>query len=315
MKDKKNKIILVSGSVAYDRIMDYPGYFKDRILPDKIHILSVSFIINSLKENYGGTAGNIAYSLSLLGEKPKILSLAGEDFKKYDAWLKKNKIDGSHIKINKEATACAYIITDKDDNQLSAFYPGSLDNKYCQIVRKFAKVDLAIVSPDDQIRMKKYLKLYKERKIPYIFDPGQNVGLFKANEFTFAISGAKVLIGNDYEIEIILKVLKIKIEQLAKMAETIIITKGSKGSEVYSGNKKFNIKVSKPLKSLDPTGAGDAYRAGLIKGILSGFPIEKSARLGSVVAAYTVEKYGTQTHTFTSADLKKRYRDNYKEEL
>jgi adenosine kinase len=299
MKKNKNKTILVSGSLAYDRIMDFPGYFKDRILPDKIHILNVSFIINGLKENFGGTAGNIAYSLALLGEKPKILSLAGEDFKKYDKWLKKNKIDTSLIKINKESTACAYIITDKNDNQIAGFYPGSLDNQYCQIANKFAKVDLAIVAPDDQIRMKKYLKLYKEKKIPYIFDPGQNVGLFKASELKYAITGAKVVIGNDYEIEIIRKTLKIKIEKLAKMTETVIITKGSKGSEVYSQNKKFNINPAKPKKSLDPTGAGDAFRAGLIKGILSGWPIEKSARLGSVVAVYTVEKYGTQTHEFS----------------
>ena len=304
--------ILVSGSLVYDRIMDFPGEFKDHILPDKIHILNVSFTINKLRESFGGTAGNIAYNLSLLGEKPIILGMGGTDFFKYEKWLKNRKIDISRIgKSKKELTASAYIITDRADNQITGFYPGPLDKKYCRVAKKIKNVKIAIVSPDAKERMLEYVKIYKKSNIPYIFDPGQQIINFSKKELKQAIIGSKVLIGNDYEIQLILKKLNINLARLGKMTEILVITKGASGSEIYSTSKIIKIPSAKPKNTSDPTGAGDAYRAGLIKGLVEGWPLEKTGRLASLVAVYTVEKYGTQTHRFSWEGLGKRYKENF----
>lgn len=308
--------ILVSGSLAYDRIMNFPGYFKDHILPDKIHILNVSFAINKLKEGFGGTAGNIAYNLSLLGEEPIVLGLVGEDFAKYEKWLKNKKVDISKVKkIKGELTASAYIITDQDDNQITGFYGGLGNIQYCQIVKKIKNVGLAIIAPDIKTRMLEYAKIYHTLKISYIFDPGQQITSFTASELKQLVAGARVLIGNDYEVQLILNRLNLEQKQLEKMVEMLVITKGAKGSEIYHQSKKIKIPPAKPKNTSDPTGAGDAYRAGLIKGLVAGWPLEKVGRLAGLVAVYTVEKYGTQTHKFTWSELAKRYKENFKSEL
>ncbi|MFA4833926.1 MAG: carbohydrate kinase family protein [Patescibacteria group bacterium] len=311
---KKNacNTILVCGSLVYDRIMDFPGEFKDHILPEKIHILNVSFTINKLRESFGGTAGNIAYNLSLLGEKPIILGRVGTDFFKYEKWLKNQKIDTARIgKSKKELTASAYIITDRADNQITGFYPGPLDKKYCRVAKKIKNVKIAIVSPDAKLRMLEYLKIYKKSNVSYIFDPGQQIINFSEKELRWAIAGSKVLIGNDYEIQLVLKKLNINLAKLEKMTEILVITKGAKGSEIHNRGKIIKIPSAKPKNTSDPTGAGDAYRAGLIKGLVEGWPLEKTGRLAALVAVYTVEKYGTQTHRFSWAGLKKRYRENF----
>ena len=308
--------VLVSGSLVYDRIMDFPGYFKEHILPEKIHILNVSFCINRLQESFGGTAGNIAYNLSLLGEKPIVSGIVGEDFGKYEKWFRKNQINLSLVKkIKKENTASAYIMTDQADNQITGFYPGPRGDKFFQEIKKIKKIDLAIVSPELKERMLGHIKIYKELKIPYVFDPGQQITSFSASDLNLAIKGAKILIGNDYEIELIIKKLSVNIEKLQKFCEILVITKGSKGSLIYCKGKKIVIPPAKPKNTSDPTGAGDAYRAGLIKGVLSDWPLEKAGRLAGLVAVYTVEKYGTQTHRFSWKELEKRYRESYGEKL
>lgn len=309
--------ILVSGSLAYDRIMDFPGRFKDHIMPEKIHMLNVCFVVKKLQESFGGTAGNIAYSLSLVGERPIVLGVVGDDFDKYEKWLKKNKINVSLVKkVPNQLTAAAYITTDQDDNQISAFYPGPISKGYCaQVVNKNKNADLAIISPEYKERMLEYAKLYKKFKIPYISDPGQQLTALTNEELAFMIKGSKVYIGNDYEIELTLNRLKISQKQLEKMTEMLIVTKGSQGVYIYQGGKTFFAPPAKPLNTSDPTGAGDAFRAGLIKGLLAGYPLDKVGRLGNTVAVYTVEKYGTQTHQFTWAELEKRYYQNYKERL
>ncbi|MDD5071411.1 MAG: carbohydrate kinase family protein [Patescibacteria group bacterium] len=317
MKNKNTcNTILVSGSLVYDRIMNFPGEFKDHILPDKIHILNVSFTINKLRESFGGTAGNIAYNLSLLGEKPIILGRVGADFFKYEKWLKGKEIDISKIrKSKKELTASAYIITDQADNQITGFYPGPMDKKYCQVAKKIKNVKMAIVSPDAKARMIEYLKIYKKSNIPYIFDPGQQIINFSRKELKWAIPGSQVLIGNDYEIHLVLKNTGMNLAKLGKMTEILVITKGDKGSEIYSGGRVVKIPPAKPKNTSDPTGAGDAYRAGLIKGLSEGWPLDKIGRLAGLVAVYTVEKYGTQTHYFNWKGLEKRYEENYGESL
>lgn len=305
--------ILVSGSVAYDQIMDFPGYFKENILPDKIHVLNVSFYIDKLQESFGGTAGNIAYNLSLLGVRPTILANVGYDFGAYRLWLKKNKIDTSQIKMDKaQKTPVAYIITDKADNQIAGFYPGAMATPYQLKVNCLKKDSLAIIAPDN---VKNYLylsKVYKQKKVPYIFDPGQQVASLSGSQIKQVTTGAKVFISNDYELSLALKKSGWSLSQLRSKVELVVTTLGAKGSVMYQGKKKIKIPPAKPKNTSDPTGAGDAYRAGLIKGLVSGYPLEKIGRLASVVAVYTVEKYGTQTHRFTWSDLKQRYRRNFK---
>lgn len=349
MTNKFNNI-LVCGSIVYDRIMNFPGKFSDHILPDKVHILNVSFALNKLTESYGGTGGNIAYNLALLGEKPRLFSAAGSDFEKYADWLKRNKVDIRGVKIdNSVATASCYIMTDQADNQITGFYCGSnmKTSPYPLLLKergknkganKFSPCQggvrggfagkcltplhpplsgggIAIVSPDAVARMIEYVKIFKRFKVPYIFDPGQQITSLTAKELKWGTAGAKVLIGNDYEIELISKKTGLKRTELEKMAETLVITKGAKGSEIYSQNKKLIIPPAKPKAVSDPTGAGDAYRAGLIKGLALGLKLEKAGRLAAVTAVYTVEKYGTQTHEFTWSELGKRYKENFKESL
>lgn len=318
--------ILVSGSVAYDQIMDFAGRFKDNILPEKIHILNVSFFIEQLKESFGGTAGNIAYNLALLGERPTILANVGSDFSSYRRWLQKNKIDISQIKVSKnEKTPVAYIITDQDDNQIAGFYPGAMAKSYelrtKDLEQKFkvqgskSNVAIAIVSPQNPVDMIKLPEIFKKKKIPYIFDPGQQITSLNGGQLRGAIPGSKVLIGNDYEINLISKKTGWSNGDLLKKTEILVTTLGEKGSVIKTGKLVYRIPPAKPKNTSDPTGAGDAYRAGLIYGLLRGWPLEKVGRLAGLVAVYTVEKYGTQTHKFTWKSLAKRYRQNFGERL
>lgn len=350
--------IFVSGSLAYDRIMDFSGRFRDHILPEKIHILNVSFVVDKIKEGFGGTAGNIAYNLALLGEKPKVLGVVGDDFGKYKKWLSEKNVDISKIKIaSGSLTAAAHIMTDQDDNQISAFYPGSCDISCCGEVKKilegYSKEEkkniLAIVSAEYQKRMMSYIAIYKKERIPYIFDPGQQIFALTKEDIIEALNGAKVLIGNDYEIQIILNKIGKNLGRvkgldlpecgavplgdavsngstasldtadtdfnLEKMLEILVITKGAEGSIIYNNGKKIIIPPARPKNVCDPTGAGDAYRAGFIKGLVESWPLEKTGRLAGLVSVYTVEKYGTQTHTFNWDELAARYRENFGEEL
>lgn len=308
--------IIICGSLAYDRIMDFPGKFSEHILAGKTHILNLSFTVNGVIESFGGTGGNIAYNLTLLGERPNLIAAAGKDFAKYKTWLKKNKIGISGVKIIKnELTASAYIMTDRADNQITAFYPETKAKTPLIPLLKGDKNALAIIAPDLVARMVEYAKIFKRFKVPYIFDPGQQIISYNVQELKYSMAGAKALIGNDYEIELVLNKLKIKLKQLEKMVEILIITKGGDGSEVYHQGQKIIIRPAKAKTVLDPTGAGDAYRAGFIKGLAMGWPLLKCGRLASTVAVYTVEKYGTQTHKFSWEELERRYRENYGESL
>ena len=310
-----NKNILISGSLVYDRIMDFPGYYKDHIIPEKIHLFNISFLINELRESFGGTAGNIAYNLALLEEKSTILTTVGKDFGEYKKWLEKIRIDISQLKVVKDKnTPSVYIITDKSDNQIAAFNPGAMTVARGTFSKKYLKSAWAIISPGNAEDMVNYAKLYQKAKVKYIFDPGQQIGALSAVDLKTGISGAEILIGNDYEIALICKKIKCKQEDLLKKVKTLIITKGELGSEIYNKKQKINIPPVKVTKVLDPTGAGDAYRSGLIKGLVNGWPIEKAAKLGSLVATYAVEKHGTQNHSFTQKQLAKKFKECYNED-
>lgn len=308
--------ILVSGSMAYDAIMDFPDNFENHILPDKIHSINVSFLINDLKINYGGTAGNIAYNLSLLNEKPIIISTAGKDFRKYKNWLGDNKIDYSNIKIIKdEPTAVAYIITDKSDNQITAFYPGSMKYSGGKIKKELLKNALAIIAPGFKEDMIKYPEIYKKNEVPYIFDPGQQIPALASEKLKKGIEGSQAFVSNDYELSLIMNKTGWNENEILEKTDILVTTFGEKGSVIKTKKEKIAVPAIKPKEIKDPTGAGDAYRAGFIKGLVSHWPMEKTGRLASVVAAYAVENYGTQNHKFSWEDVCERYRENFGEEI
>lgn len=311
------KKICVFGSLAYDHIMDHPGKFSDNIMPDKIHMLNVGFLISELKDSFGGTAGNICYNLALLQERPIMISSAGNDFEKYKQWLSPFSIDTSHVKIVKEVTtAAAYIITDAGDNQITAFYPGAMNHPADEDSPDLRDIDIAILSPGNKDNIFGLSKLFKKFGIRYIFDPGQMItSLATLPEFKECIFGAHVLIANDYEVSYILEKTNVTKKEILSHVDALITTLGEKGSLIETKEKTYEIPPAKPLNTCDPTGAGDAYRAGLIKGMTLDLGWAVSGRLGSVVSVYTVEQYGTQTHTFTIDDIKKRYEENYKEKL
>jgi len=287
--------IVISGSIAYDLVMNFPGKFKDHILPDKINKLSVGLVVNKPTENFGGTAANIAYNLSLIKENPIILGIVGNDFGKYEKHFKKNKINTSYIKKNKTGkTANAYIITDQNNNQITSYYAGENDVKYCQIVKTIKNIKLAIVSPDSIDMMNEYIRLYQSLNIPYIFDPGQQTTCFTAQNLKKAISKSQILICNEYEIKLILNKLKIKISSLLKLLSVLIITKGGNGSEIYVENEKIKIPAHEVKKAVNPTGAGDAYRAGLIHGLINQWSWKKTGKLASFLAARVVKTNLTQ---------------------
>lgn len=308
--------IAISGSLAYDTIMDFPGRFSDYIIPGQVNNLNVSFPLRQQHTSFGGTAGNIAYNLSLLGEKPTILGVVGSDFAPYRSWLLKNRIDISRLaSVPSGLTAHAQIITDQDDNQIAAFCPGPAKPGYVDRSSRLSGFSLAIISPDDIGRMFAYAKSYKKQGIPYIFDPGQMVPTFPAAKLRLAIRGAQLLIGNDYEIRQVRTKLKITNKMLCEMVPTVVVTKGRQGSEIFHQGHRITIPPVKPKNTSDPTGAGDAYRAGLIKGLVRGYNLKTCGQLASLVAVYTVEKYGTQTHRFTLPELVRRYKKSFQEKL
>jgi adenosine kinase len=307
--------IYISGSIAYDRIMDFPGRFSDHILPDKIHILNVCFIVNGMIEKFGGTAGNIAYSLSLLNERPIILATIGRDYERYFEWLNKNKLSVEGIKIiEQEFTAGAYITTDKADNQITGFNPGSM--KYPSEY-KFGNINpedsIALLAAGNLQDMIEYAKIYKTKGIRYICDPGQSLTAWDDNALREWIDGSIILISNDYELELIMKKTGMDKKGLLGLTKTIITTLGEKGSIITTTEFELNIPAAKVNKVLDPTGAGDAYRAGLLKGIVMGKDIETAAKMGAVAATYAIEHYGTQEHQYTYEDFLERYRENFGE--
>ncbi|UCC17891.1 MAG: carbohydrate kinase family protein [Dehalococcoidales bacterium] len=300
--------ILISGSLAYDRIMDFPGKFSDHILPEKIHVLNVAFTVNSLTEKFGGTAGNIAYSLSLLGEKPIILSTIGRDYHRYYEWLEENNITREGIKIiNDELTACAYITTDQSDNQITGFNPGAMKYRVTFDLDEFNPDNtIAIVAPGNLDDMVHLCQEYKSKGIRYIFDPGQQLTSFDKESILKCIDGAYILISNDYELEMIMEKIGLDRDGILKLVTIIITTLGENGSRVCTIDRVAEIPPVKIEKAVDPTGAGDSYRSGLIKGLVQNLDIVDCAAMGSACASFAVEYLGTQEHRFTHEEFQKR---------
>jgi adenosine kinase len=305
--------IFVSGSLAYDRIMDFPGRFVDHILPEKIHILNVCFMVNGLTERFGGTAGNIAYNLALLGEKPIILATAGKDFGPYRDWLTSLGLPLEGIKeIPEEFTAGAYITTDLADNQITGFNPGAMKHRS---EYRFDGLNpaaaLAIVAPGSLEDMLAYTRVYKAKGVSYIFDPGQSIPAWGGDDLREMAAGALALIVNDYELEMYQQKTGLPENELLKLTPTLIVTRGDAGSYLRTAAGREDFPVVPPRQVLDPTGAGDAYRAGLLKALAQGLAWPEAARQGAVLASFCVEQQGTQEHRLDDAAFWARYRENF----
>ncbi len=293
--------LYISGSLALDRIMNFPGKFADHILPDKIHILNVCFLVDGLNEYFGGTAGNIAYNLALLGEKPLILGCAGKDFAPYAERLKGLGLSLAGIRqVESQFTAGAYITTDETDNQITGFNPGAM-REPCgyKFPAKHEGPVLAIISPGNVGDMVELPAYFKKAGIPYIFDPGQQITALSGEQMQSAIEGSFALCTNDYELELVMKATGLSRAELLKRTGALVTTLGDQGSIIAEGAKETKVAPVKVDKALDPTGAGDAYRAGLLKGLCLGQSLPQAAELGSVCAAFCVAKKGTQEHSFT----------------
>lgn len=305
--------IVVTGSLAFDLIMDFPGNFSDHIDPTKLHILNLSFLVETLKKEKGGTAGNIAYNLALLGTKPAILGVAGEDFESYSSFLSNVGVDTSNIKIIKDqVTSQAFIVTDKKDNQITAFYPGAMkEASGLNLARLNKKPNLVVISPNHPKAMINFVKQSNELKIPYMFDPGMQLPRLSDQDLLPGVKEAEILIGNDYEMGLLAEKCRVQSAKLVKLAKIVITTLGERGSLIQTGDQSIDIKPAKPEKVLDPTGAGDAYRAGFLSGFIKGLDLKTCGQIGSVAACYAIEKYGTTNHVFTISEFCQRYKENF----
>ena len=312
--DLRKMRVVVTGSLSFDYIMDFSGRFADRIMPDKIHKISLSFLVETLNKQFGGTAGNIAYTLKLLGIDPTILAPAGNDFSEYRKHLMSYKISTTMIAVHKDVKTSSYfVVTDTDDNQIGSFYIGAMKYAKHLQLRKGTpcEANFVVLAPTDPEAMKRYVKECKDGKLPYLYDPAFQIGNFTPEDLHEGITGAQICIGNDYEIALIEQKLEITHKELVAMVPILVTTLGAKGSIIETRKESIHCKPAKPKNVSDPTGAGDAYRAGFIAGYLRRYDMAVCGQMGSVAAVYTVEKYGTQTHTFTKNEFIKRYYENF----
>ena len=306
--------ILVAGSIAYDRIMDYAGNFTDSFMADKLHTLSVSFQVESIKENFGGCAGNIAYNLKLLGQDSTMIATAGSDFGRYAEYLKKLGISSDSIHINaSDFTAVAHIMTDKANNQIAAFAMAACATPYGALPdTSYASAILGPGCVADTIAVAAHAKA---KGIKYYFDPGQAMPAFAAGDLKEIISGAAGLFCNDYELSLITEKTEWNEQAILEHTPLLVVTLGAQGSRIMTKEGTIEIKVVPIEKLVDPTGAGDAHRAGFVKGVLAGRSLKECGQLASTVAAYAVEHQGTQNHHFTLEQLGQRYEAAYGETL
>ena len=299
---------LICGSLAFDTIMVFQDKFKNHILPDKIHALSVAFYVPEMRREFGGTAGNIAYNLQLLDGNPLIMATAGEDFGTYMQWLNTNKISSSHIKIIPNSfTAQAFITTDSDDNQITAFHPGAMIESHQNSVKDAKDITLAVIAPDGRDGMFQHARECHEAGIPFLFDPGQGLPMFNGEELLQFIEMADYLAVNDYESQIIQDKTGLSLEELALKVKALVVTLGGQGSHIYADGQRFEIPCVVADKIVDPTGCGDAYRAGLLYGIAKGWDWPTCGRLASTMGAIKIAHRGGQNHAPTRAEIEAIY--------
>ncbi len=300
---------LICGSLAFDNIMVFPGRFKEHILPDKIHMLNVAFLVPELRRQFGGCAGNIAYNLHLLGGKGAPMGTVGHDFGPYAEWFDKHGIDQRFIRAyDDQFTAQAYITTDLDDNQITAFHPGAMGSSHEQAVPTDAGISVGIISPDGKEGMFAHAEQFVAAGIPFIFDPGQQLPQFDGPELLAMVEKATWLTVNDYEMQLVLERTKLSAADLAERLTAVIVTRGGEGSQIHTADgKRIDIPAAKAAQLADPTGCGDAYRAGLLYGLMHELDWETTGRLASLMGAVKIESHGTQNHAPTREQLAARY--------
>jgi adenosine kinase len=302
--------VIITGSVAYDYLMSFPGRFSEHILPEQIHQISLSFLVDTMRKQRGGCAPNIAYTLALLGERPTVMATVGQDFGEYRAWLEQTGIDTSAtVEVEDEFTSSFFVNTDLDNNQIASFYIGAMGKADTLSFHDLdSPVDLAIISPNAPAAMIKYARECKELAVPYIYDPSQQIVRLSGEELLEGTRGARMLIVNEYEFGMIQKKAGLSERELLSLPEITIITQGEAGSTIHAEGRALHIPAILPEPLMEPTGAGDAYRGGVIKGLLRGYPWEVTGRIAALAATYVLEQYGTQNHHYTPGEFAERYR-------
>jgi len=307
---------LICGSIAYDNIMVFEDSFKNHILPDQIDILNVSFMVPELRRNFGGCALNIAFNLRLLGEDPIPMGSAGCDFGVYAEWLDKHGIQQDYISVlDDEYTAQAYITTDVDDNQIIMFHPGAMNFSHLNKISNLSGVSIGIISPDGRTGMLEHASQCYEKKIPFIFDPGQGLPMFGGEELKQFIDQSTWVTVNDYEWELLKSVTGWGLTEIRSRIEALIVTRGAAGSVIYTNQEDIEIPPVKPNVLNDPTGCGDAYRAGLLFGLMNTKDWITTGRIASLMGAIKVESHGTQNHSFSMENFEKRFEINFGESI
>ncbi|MDH3872126.1 MAG: carbohydrate kinase family protein [Gammaproteobacteria bacterium] len=303
---------LICGSFAYDTIMLFKDRFKNHILPDQVHILNVAFHVPEMRREFGGCAGNIAYNLKLLGGEPLPMGTVGSDFGPYAEWMDYNGIDRRHVtELGETYTAQAFITTDMDDNQITAFHPGAMDGAHFNSVSDTSGITLGMVSPDGRQGMLDHAEQFIEAGIPFVFDPGQGLPLFGGEELRGFIEKATWVCVNDYESQLLQERTGLSPHEIAEQVDALIVTRGGKGSHIYTENERIDILAARARELIDPTGCGDAYRGGLLYGLMNNFDWETTGQVAALMGAIKIEHHGTQNHSFDADEFRLRYRDSF----
>ncbi len=306
--------IIVTGSIAWDFLMRFPGYFKDHFLPDHLDNISVSFLVDEKERHRGGCAPNIAYSLALLGDKPRLMGTAGHDFGDYRQWLESVGVDTSLTRIYAdEFTATFTAITDRSHSQIASFHTGAMarsrELSFYDVPR--SSIDWVIISPNDPVAMHKYARECRELGIKFVYDPSQQLARIGRSEFMDSVEGAAVLTVNDYELEMTKRLTGLSQQELLRHVAALVVTRGPDGVSAYTREAEYHVPAADAAALVEPTGVGDAFRAGLLAGLAHGAGWPTALRMGNVAAVYVIEKVGTQNHCYTLTDFVARYRANY----
>ncbi len=306
--------VFVSGSIAYDYIMVFPGRFRDHILADKMHVLSVSFLVDSLTRLRGGTGANIAFNLGLLGERPVLVGAVGEDFAEYRGWLESHGVDCGKVKVvEREHTASCFINTDLQDNQITAFYPGAMSQAATVSITDVGATpaDLVLIAPNDPAAMNRHVDECITHGIPYLYDPSMQLPRLEPADLERGCKGARILAGNDYEFGMMAEKLGLDEVDLRGLAPVTVMTQGEAGALITADGVEYQIPPAKPIRVVDPTGAGDAFRAGFVVGLKRGLPWPIVGRLAALTAVHAIENRGPQQHKYTLDEFRARYHENY----
>jgi adenosine kinase len=306
--------IILTGSVAFDYLMTFPGYFRDHILPDKLDSISLSFLVDSYSKRCGGIAPNIAYTLALLGEQPHIMATVGEDFAEYRSWLESKGVDTSRmVVIQGVATASFFCNTDRSNAQIASFYPGAMGYATELTFRQWdgEKPDLVVISPNDPEAMKQYVDECRELGIPYLYDPSQQIVRLTGDELRTGIASSLALFVNDYEFGLVQKVTGMTAQDMLNHLQFMVVTCGKDGSTVYTRENEYHIPVVPPYQIADPTGVGDAYRGGFLTGYSHSLDLETCGQMGTLAATYCLEREGTQGHSYTPIEFVARFRQHF----